>query len=827
MSELKPPAKSQYVGDISTPNSPSKSPSKQKFNTFKNFLRNKGSLTDLRVWQDARPRDAVPASLSESKIKDATRKRSLGILMPPTYANSDHEEKIRNGSPTTPKNTHGNLQRHYSSSRRPFTQNTSSNKETSSVELHELYSNPRKTFEQGGSYSYSPQKVSSSTSETFSFAKDWAPADTIKGTYVHDWSNNASPRSLSASQKAGKVEIPAPSGTLPHAQFSQLSNLNNSKMRSESVLSLPLNDSKLLKVPFKIGSAESVEGVGDTSGDSLLNIETIEPSHPLPSPCISSFKNENQDNSFLSSPKSILRTHSTCSNPLLDRQSSYGNVSNSDVDNVNGNGDEDNCDGGDDSEGDGDDDDYDDSNSQKSQFSFMRNRTSSIRFYKSKEQVESERNVDSDRVNQMKLQQFLGTAKEREGNLLDFNSGSRRITDGFDEDVNYNNYDDDDETDALFNRDMFGLNEFNNGGDKPNLELHYDGEGIHTDQNPYEYKAPTGLELELDSPPRTPKNPGHDDVFEYRSTGGLEMDDFDYKPPTVLEIDDFEYKPPTGLEIDDSEYGPPSGLEMKMDDFGCKEPTPLELQKNYPSDQNELESSRDHRDLYEETIPKNTQDEARNQFGLRNKKPVQEEKKAKDASNEILRMLNNSGSDLILRPVTPEISLKHTPSAKTTRHRSLKFHQLPGDIEENISENKSRKIWHNPKALEEVNLIPEDYSSDDEYHRFENPPQARLSTMVIPKSSRTEIISERDGKSKAAGQHLWKNLINNKIDTERSGNPLKVEKIQLNDKTITLYERRSTNETSQGSTECDFTEENVDDSKSTNNDTLELSTIME
>ena len=293
--------------------------------------------------------------------------------------------------------------------------------------------------------------------------------------------------------------------------------------------------------------------------------------------------------------------------------------------------------------------------------------------------------------------------------------GSKRVN-IFDEDVNYINYEEIDETDELFNRNLFDDDEGDGDGD-------------------YEYRAPKGLEL----------------------------DDYEYKAPRSLELDDYE---DGGDDVD--EYD------------------------GYDDDYNEEEEE----DYTIPVIEINDMDHESN-------KSIHSDNN-NELSKELLEIINNkTQQDTKLKSI--EINLKPVKSSILRNHRSIKFHHLSSDIEDKLSlkdendkednngDDNRDEIWKNLTALDEVNSIPEECS-------FINRNKNRFSTILVNEEENNDS-NEEDNDKKSKGHHLWKNLIMRKES-----------KIELNDKTITLYNRY---------------EESNDDNEEEGNEEGELSTIME
>ncbi|GMM45481.1 hypothetical protein DAPK24_020560 [Pichia kluyveri] len=350
----------------------------------------------------------------------------------------------------------------------------------------------------------------------------------------------------------------------------------------------------------------------------------------------------------------------------------------------------------------------DDENS--SQFSF-RNRTSSIKFYKSNEQIENEENENL----RYKFLKNLGI----ENGMDSVSIGSKRVN-VFDDDVNYINYEEIDETDELFNRNLFDDD---------------DGDGDGDGDGDYDYKAPKGLEL---------------DDYEYKAPRSLELDDYEDGGDDVDEYDDYN-------EEEEEDYTIPV-IEINDMDY--------ESNKSLNSDNNN------------------------------------------ELSKELLEIINNkTQQDTKLKSI--EINLKPVKSSILRNHRSIKFHHLSSDIEDKLSlkdendkiegnknnngDDNRDEIWKNLSALDEVNSIPEEYL-------FINRNKNRFSTILI-NDEEINVSNEEDIDKKSKGHHLWKNLIMRKES-----------KIELNDKTITLYNRYE-----------EINDDNDDDGKEEG----ELSTIME
>ncbi|KAG0673836.1 hypothetical protein C6P40_002379, partial [Pichia californica] len=283
---LLPTIKSHNVNNVNNSNSgvahgsTNKSPSKQTFNTIKNFLKNKGSLTDLRVWPDYKKDESGYkekdssnylefgnnessnfTKLSDIKIKVPRKKRSLGSLLPST--NNDIND------------TKHNYYNHYNAFEEQLDQDTSSKsfivplptpQKFTSVNSSPQFNIFRSTtvskpssknvsptkaiFALGvnGSVSTIGDKESQITLATpnmndhYSFSKEWVPPNTtIRGTYLHDWTSDTSPRSLVESMKVGKVETPSINMNIHALKSPSRIDTNNTNNNSESNISLSLN----------------------------------------------------------------------------------------------------------------------------------------------------------------------------------------------------------------------------------------------------------------------------------------------------------------------------------------------------------------------------------------------------------------------------------------------------------------------------------------------------------------------------------------------------------------------------------------------------------
>lgn len=762
------------------------SPTKQKFSTLKNFLKNKSSLTELRskAERKERERDDIlyftkPETIEPLReTKSATRlsdkfrvpkkKRSLGSLLPLNQIPSrTFDIQLETFPPITPTSPPPNLVRTSSIS----TKSSKTSKQ----------SPPKLSFNLDDS-NFTHKRSTSVYTPEMPFSKDWATPTSIRGTYVHDWSNNMSPRSLTESIKAGRVET--------HSQKFQL-------LGSPQIAAF---DSKL-KTTFDFVSDSSAEEDNRVKFDMKLNINNlVEPSRPLPSPC--TMKNLPMENEDVTFTESNMNTSTSSANSI---------------------------------------------SSNDSDFSFIVNRAASIRFYKSQEQIQKEATVDFLKKEKQKVKDFLGTAEQMENELLEgFSSNSRRILDGFDEDINYVNYDEEDDTDALFNRDLFGMSL-----SKPetNLELSYEGEN-NFDENcgnfskdADEFKRPATLELA-------------DDEYEFKPPSGLELsdDELESKPSYRSELSEKEYNfhSPTDLDFYEDEYDfkPPSGLELFDDDESenIDEPNKFSAQghgvttendrstinswihvfdtKSIKSGNDDIQTSCFHYNQLSpslESIVETSEDSSCDELIPRNKQHLHTQSYTDVSSKQILKMLNSSDSGLSFKPFNSEIQIKHTPSAKSQRHRSLKFHQLSGDIEDDYykTDTGESNQWKNNGLLDEVNRIPEDYDYRNGYHILDgntsftsNSKKGRLSTIIVRNSddyvNQDYILPVKtDGK-----QHVWKNLVtgNGKNNT----NLTTTERIQLENKTITLFNRNiaEIQEPSNVSTTSDV-------------DYTELSTIME
>jgi hypothetical protein len=822
--------KTQYPKDGTLLGAPNKSPSKQTFSTIKNFLRNKSSLTDLRVWHDSKKDDnkfstsnkndqdmininkitvdggnnkdvkilhesKSATKLSEFKLKIPKKKRSLGSLLPQlqqdpknlqhdyTYLNNSIErintindiKQLPTPGPTSTQkflsaasSPQLNLFRHSSSSTKASSsKNTSPTKAFFSLDIIEPH-NPS-----------TPPLSMTATLE--SGPKDWCPPTTIRGTYLHDWSNNSSPRSLSESLKVGRVEkhlvsfeSPTKADTAKPSNYNagHLSRLNPDTMNEEVLDSQNKGSQKLFKLDIH---------------------NLIEPSNPLPSPCTINTKNEidyitSHDNENTSSSKTTTNSNYASKSSLcLNSNSNLNSISIS-ISNSNSNSNS-NC--GSDFE----DDSNNSTHSIDSQFSYLRNRTSSIRFYKSNEQVQRENAIQDDRRERQKMREFLGTSEDTENELLEgLSSNSRKIVNCLDEEMNYIDYNAEDDTDALFNRDLFGLS-----SKKHKPELKIDSSKNFSNNyvdDEYEYKTPTGLEIT-------------DEACEFNQFKTLRLTENEYvfKQATNLELGDNENGSKPSLysrksDIDDV-FRPSSNLEPNNDEYEFKLPSSLEInddEHNYQAPAISKANDEGKEKLKHEikaNVNQSTINQIKGQSTLvigNKKKEI--EKKAEASSKAILEMLNHPG--LLFKPNVAEINIKHTPSAKCKHHRAIKFHQLSGAIEDkesshvglNDQHSNHDEIWENPSALDEVNSLPDDYEfglyEEVEPELINAGKNSKLSATLLSSSVQDNEFEYFENTGAAVNkQHLWKNLVtkNNDETTMR----LRVERIQLSNRTITIF----------------------------------------
>ncbi|TID16705.1 hypothetical protein CANINC_004157 [Pichia inconspicua] len=712
------------------------SPTKQKFNTLKNFLKNKSSLNDLRSKVERKEKDKediifvkpeVKADLRESKsatklsefkFKVPKKKRSLGSLVSHTQSTKFFDAEAYNQL-LAPHTSPPNLVRDSSVSTK--SSKTSKQSPPKLSFTHDELDVPQK-----------PYTTLQKTPE-MPFLADWATPTSIRGTYVHDWSNNMSPRSLTESLRVGRVGNLSPK--------LQLQNSSEAKMTDNIRLT-------------KFDLVSDSEYDQTSKNEMKLDLSTvIEPSHPLPSPRTPNTMDctENVD------IKSANTKSEKISNTSLSSSNSVSSVD--------------------------------------SEFSFLVNRAASIKFYKSKEQLQKEADIDLDKKEKQKIKDFLGTSEDTEFELFDeFPSNSKDIISGFDEDVNYVNYEEEDDTDALFNRDLFGISSH-----QPAINLEFSD---------------------------------NEDTESGLSNNETNMDkEYDYKPPAKLELsdDEYDYNPPLSLELPDNEIADRKASGALIGESGAENRdshTVLAAQ--------DAAAKRNRRALNNEQYETflhdcDTNEQRRNlqstcQYTKRpNSDGVQQmqSRLASDlSSKQLLEMLNSNNSGLSFRSQTPEVQIKHTPSAKIQRHRSLKFHQLSADIEESYftDDVNDDPEWKNIDLLKEVNDIPEDFDFEHNYHQVvereqqfsNNLKKGRLSTMIVSNSCGDDnTVDTYDQK-----HHVWKNLIS------RGGKkhvPLQKEKIHFEDKTITLFNTSGLDDQNYAN----------DYSESYESDHNELSTIME
>lgn len=672
---FRPASKIQIIKDH--PNmTPHKTSPKQKFHTIKNFLKNKSSFTDLRMFQEKKEdKNTRSTNVSNNSFKEdpnykpvdikwkiPKKKRSLGSLLPSHESKelflNNYADEVKDfvppaytkNLPSTPNSTQAGVYRNPSISTKGSSKASSSPKKTSfSLEYDHTLSTP--TF---------------STAETF-VSDDWVPPGTIRGTYVHDWSNDSSPRSFIESRKVERFDKPMLVST-PSTPC---------KSRTFDKLSLSVNGSTLKP-----------------------------PNNPFPSPCTLSTENDLAiDNGNLT-----VIDEGISSTTLASQSNSHAGSSES-------------C-------------SVHSKDSFKSQFSFLRNRTSSVKFYKSKEQMQKENAKNAEKIERLRIKEFLGTDENSE--LLN-------------EDYNYIDFDEDDETDELFNRDLFGLEQT---GSPPGLELNDEDNEV----------APNGLEItgisyshdEVDN--ENLCDPGNRSIYG-NNIEGEAFEEYEYKEPSRLELTDSEEDPKENTETIKSEggyrYEPPSRLEL----------TDSEEEGNDINKNIEYDSSAD--------------------ISIEEVKENEFEISHSNLSKELLSMLNRNDSNLTFKSTTSDISIKHVPSQKFQRHKSVKYHQLSADIESSCYSDGH--IWENSSALEEVNQIPEDYDFEAANTFQPNPRKQRFSTMLSLHSNDSNLsaISDVDSNCDPTRQHLWKKLvIKNAVGNQR------IERIQLDDRTITLYNRK-------------------------------------
>lgn len=759
---------------IDTTHQPSNlSPTKQKFNTFKNFLKNKSSLNDLRSKAERKDKDKEKEKddiiylkpeiidslresksatrLSEFRLKVPKKKRSLGSLIPHNQSQKLFDSEAYNQL-LAPQMSPPTLIRDTSVSTR-----SSKTSKQSPPKLSFTHDDPLVSQKQ-----FTPVHT-----PELPFSTDWATPASIRGTYVHDWSDNMSPRSLTESLRVGRV------GNLsPKIQF------------PESPETKVIDRSAITNIDFISESEQEAMAKPNMKLD-LSNI--VEPSDPLPSPCT---VNTQRDTDGVVSQSSHVEE---------------GDNSTSSADSV---------------------------LSNSSEFSFVVNRAASVRFYKSKEQLQREAAIDVAKKEKQKVRDFLGTSEETEFELLEgFLSNSKKIISGFDEDVNYVNYEEDDDTDALFNRDLFGIS---SAQQTNNLEL-FEEDGADdgfsnydmTSNNEYHYKPPATLELS-------------DDEYNYNPPLSLELSDNEMEHAKGPCISNYKDEPQNMDGVNNlaaqhvaAKSGPKAldnkgennsvhenGTEKDRHDIVASNGEEL---SGFHADGSALDKLRDERIkgcLSPNESLKSVVDTSENGSYAENQQPLQTRSCLDLSSKQLLKMLNKSDSGLSFRPQSPEVQIKHTPSAKLQRHRSLKFHQLSADIEEHYNSDNYKEDfqWRNSRVLEEVNSIPEEFNFESDYESLNetqsfpnNFKKGRLSTMIVPNSNNNEITftpNKIDGK-----RHVWKNLIPTNGKNKKT--PLS-ERIQLDDKTITLFNRSISDN-----------QKPFNDYKSNESDPNELSTIIE
>ena len=808
-SQVPPPVRAQRPTGMSNGLSYStlnKSPTKQAFYTLKNFLRSKSSISDLRMWSDSKKDDVkeypgfpepLPlgrlheskssSRISDFKFKGPRRKRSLGCLVPQPhgeilnnpqfskheYSNSSSESVQDIRAFIVPIPASQKFHSVASSPQLNLIRNSTSSTKTSSK------TSPTKAnFSLDGNASYSTYNGYNSSIETdqilpstpcmsdsYAFSREWVAPNTIRGTYIHDWTDNASPRSLTESLKVGKVETPSirvnqlsfQSPTKNHHGNTNISSLGQVSTGEKTMLS---SQSFLHDAGARVAENSLDQKSNDQKSKLKLDLRDLsKPSNPHPSPC--TIDNKQEPTLKLGEP---LMLSSKTTNPNIRSES----TSDSDTASISSR------------------------HSQGSQFSFMPNRTPSMRFYKSNEQVALEKAMDDDRLDRIKFKEFLGTSEEVENDLLDMCSNGK-VTDGLDEAVNYIDYEEEDDTDVLFNRDLFGL------GDSHGSK----GLGLELDDDEFAPKT-TVLELGDDE-----YDDSDDDQYDYAT-------DIEYTPRAKS----FElYEDTTGNDctpkVKDSM---PFGIEFEI---GHLAPTEFE-QKIMPS------STRDDEQEVTNDVLSGNMEAEKEENSLFTKHDINSEvtnakeddnistsEISKEASSrDILHILNHNDAALVFRPQSQEIQMQHQPSASIHRHKSLKFHHLASNIEDASYFNANtvkkfgsqEEIWENSSALDEVNLIPEDYDYDSDYEnafdygsnsdKERNMKSGRFSTMV-------SSIDEFDFGVDGAGQstisnepHLWKNLIKKTAEypldagsVSRSRGVQHVERIQLDNRTITLFDR--------------------------------------
>lgn len=234
-------------------------------------------------------------------------------------------------------------------------------------------------------------------------------------------------------------------------------------------------------------------------------------------------------------------------------------------------------------------------------------------------------------------------------------------------------------------------------------------------------------------------------------------------------------------------------------------------------------------------------------------------------------MLNNSNSGHVFKTSNSDIVLEHRPSTKLERYRSLKFHQLSCDIEDendsvisssynvelfadeckpisNYNDDRSDSIWEDSDALEEVNLVPEDYEFNQDrlyenisgnctynynngIYGMNNMSKGRYSTMMVSNIDDLDSISTNN--STDIEPHLWKNLLkgvsgNSEDRGSDNINVRNARQIKHDDRTITLFNQTcSHSEGNENEHECDEDRNHDVDDETASSFNLHLDTIQE
>lgn len=661
-----------------------KSPSKQAFNTIKNFLKSKSSLTDLRGLKE-RERDKVKdkdlysinnesnKKLTDFKNKVPKKKRSLGSLLPSAALSSKNDsikineylEEIK--SMTAPTQLADNFGGSSSSSNKtsPATPTRSSTKNytSSSPQLHmrssisssnKSASKVRFSFEDKVSNTINnyttpifmkntstPTLVSSNYTSDLN-SQEWITPTTIRGTHVHDWSANMSPQSLTESIKVGKVTVGQPYDAVNVDDLPKY-NKNIKSNNKGFIIGSLANDSKI--------SGSEIKHYTKTDMEITASAESV-------------------DSSFESS----MSSH----------------------------------------------------NSQESQFSFTRNRTSSIRFYKSDEQVELEGAIYKDKMNRDKFNEFLGNGgiNEIENELLDFGSiKSKKINNGLDDDMNFNDFEEDDETDALFNRDLFGLEDSSIKKPDNNLSLEID----NVEESSQKSLADTNNDVEKDDIGSNgdDKNSKHSIINEnHGNDHDLSHKESSLAILQMLNNNDSGYSFKGKTQQLEIKHTPSAKLKRHTSlkfhhlSSGIESPTESDLSNNF--DQNDI--------IFIKESPK-------------------EDQQINDFEDE------SYGYDEALDEIN----------------------QVPEDYDD----------YYDEYSYQDQEIINNSNNNDNNMQMYNNN-KGRFSTMLVSRDSENEDFDDCSNTNNNDGinskHHLWKNLING-----NTSNNAIVEKIKLENCTITLF----------------------------------------